>query len=163
LRPNVRQELLMRDISRRVVIGAVAALAALASHPTLAADATHSSGQRVALKGYDPVAYFTVGKPEQGSAEYQAAYDGVTYWFKNAEHRATFMANPDRYAPQFHAYCAINISRGEKYEADPEAWAIADGKLYVFGAKQGVAMFRQQAASIVKGAQEHWPALSREP
>ena len=54
--------------------------------------------KRLALKGYDPVSYFTEGRPEQGSAEYQASFDDATYWFKNAEHRALFVADPDRYA-----------------------------------------------------------------
>src|SRR5437899_1768733 len=104
----------MDDISRRVVIGAATALAALAPRTILAAEPGAARGERIALKGYDPVSYFTAGKPEQGSAEHQASYDGVTYWFRNADHRARFLADPDRYAPQFHAYCAINVSRGAK-------------------------------------------------
>src|SRR5205823_5722753 len=115
------------------------------------------------LSGYDPVAYFTDGHPEKGSAEFAAAFDGATYWFKNAEHRGLFVADPDRYAPQFHGYCAINVSRGGKYEADPQAWVIADGKLYVFGGKEGIPIFQQQTASIVQKAVETWPELRKQP
>jgi YHS domain-containing protein len=129
----------------------------------LAAEAAPGPGKRIALRGYDPVSYFTEGRPEKGSAEFSAAFDDATYWFKNTEHRALFVADPDRYAPQFNGFCTMNIARGEKYEADPEAWVIADGKLYVFGAKEGVPMFRRQTASIVEKANEHWPELHKTP
>jgi YHS domain-containing protein len=150
----------MRDLSRRAVIGALTLAAttpAMAPRALLAAD--HTVSKRVALKGYDPVSYFTRGRPEKGMAEFAAAFDGATYWFSNAEHRARFVADPDRYAPQFSGFCAINISRGEKYEADPEAWVIADGRLYVFGAKEVVPMFQQHANGIVAQANQHWPGL----
>jgi YHS domain-containing protein len=127
---------------------------------TLAAEITSpAAGKRLALSGYDPASYFTEGHPEKGSAEYSAAFDDATYWFKNAEHREMFVADPDRYAPQFGGYCTIMVSRGEKYEADPEAWAIADGKLYVFSDKRGVPPFEQQKASIVEKAAGNWPEL----
>ena len=111
------------------ILGAAAALGAVET-------GSSAAEKRVALSGYDPVSYFTDGRPEKGSAEYSAAFDDATYWFKSAEHRALFVADPDHYAPQFDGYCAIIVSRGEKHEADPEAWAIADGKLYVFGARR---------------------------
>ena len=153
----------MRRISRRAACGACLSFLAIAGRRTLLAAEPGPAGKRVALQGYDPVSYFTEGRPQKGSAHYHASYDDVTYWFKNAEHRALFVADPDRYAPQFNGYCTVNISRGEKYEADPEAWVIADGKLYVFGAKEGVPMFRRQTASIVEKANEHWPELHKTP
>ena len=119
--------------------------------------------KRVALSGYDPVSYFTEGHPEKGSAEYSAAFDDATYWFKSAEHRAMFVADPDHYAPHFKGYCTIMVSRGVKQEADPEAWAIADGKLYVFSVKQGVPLFEQQTASITEKAAANWPELRKQP
>ena len=90
------------------------ALLALGAAAALGAVETGSSAaeKRVALSGYDPVSYFTDGRPEKGSAEYSAAFDDATYWFKSAEHRALFVADPDHYAPQFDGYCAINVSRG---------------------------------------------------
>src|SRR4051812_32749156 len=86
---------------------------------------------RVALSGYDPVTYFTPGRPEKGLPEFSAPFDDAIYWFTSAEHRAIFVGDPDRYAPQFNAFCAVMVSRGTKREADPEAWAIMEGKLYV--------------------------------
>ena len=152
----------MADLSRRSALFALSILSVAAA---LGAVETGSSAaeKRVALSGYDPVSYFTDGRPEKGSAEYSAAFDDATYWFKSAEHRALFVADPDHYAPQFAGYCAINVSRGVKQEADPEAWAIADGKLYVFSAKQGVPIFQQQTAAIVDKATGNWPNLRQHP
>ena len=121
------------------------------------------SASRVALKGYDPISYFTDGKPEKGSSEFTFAFDDTTYWFKNAEHRGLFVVDPDHYAPQFRGFCTVTLSHGQKYEADPEAWAIADGKLYVFGAKEAVPIFQAQTASIVENASDNWAKLRNTP
>ena len=152
----------MADFSRR---SALLALSILGAAATLGVVERSSSAaeKRVALGGYDPVSYFTDGRPEKGSAEYSAIFDDATYWFKSAEHRALFVKDPDHYAPQFAGFCAINVSRGVKQEPDPEAWAIADGKLYVFSAKQGVPIFQQQTAAIVEKATENWPKLRATP
>jgi len=150
------------NFSRR---SALLALSILGAAAALGAVETGSSAaeKRVALGGYDPVSYFADARPEKGSAEYSAVFDDATYWFKSAKHRELFVADPDHYAPQFAGYCAINVSRGVKQEPDPEAWAIADGKLYVFSAKQGVPMFQQQTAAIVEKAAENWPKLRANP
>ena len=146
----VASEGLMTNLSRRSI---------LIGLPTLVAVAAAAEEKRLALKGYDPVSYFTEGRPEQGSAEYQASFDDATYWFKNAEHRALFVADPDRYAPLFRGYCTVTLSHGAKLEADPEAWAIADGKLYVFGSKQAIPVFQAQTASVIEKASENWAKL----
>ena len=155
----------MSDFTRRSVLVGLPMLAAIAARAASLAAETASPvpEKRVALSGYDPVSYFTEGHPEKGSVEYQASFDDATYWFKNAEHRAMFGADPDHYAPQFRSYCAILLSRGEKHEADPEAWVIADGKLYVFALKEGVPLFRQQTASVVEKATENWAKLRGSP
>jgi YHS domain-containing protein len=152
----------MQQVTRRALNMALVglALSALVPRRLLAAEA---ATERVALKGYDPVGYFTDHKPVKGSAQFTASYDDVTYWFENAAHRATFVANPERYAPQYDGFCAINVARGHKYEADPEAWKIADGKLYVFLGKQGVPMFTAEKSKIVAQANANWPELRARP
>ena len=93
----------MPEFSRRSVLVALPILGAIAADaaPLAAEAASPVPEKRLALSGYDPVSYFTEGHPEKGSAEYSAAFDDATYWFKNAEHRAVFVADPDHYAPQF--------------------------------------------------------------
>jgi YHS domain-containing protein len=155
----------MGGVSRRVMLASLSALGASAAFETrLAAQGAKSpSGERVALNGYDPVAYFTDGRPVKGSPEFSASFDGTAYQFKNAQHRAMFVADPDRYAPQYKAYCAITISRGAKMEVDPEAWLIWNGKLYMFASRQGIAMFQQEAAGIVAKAEAAWPDVNKRP
>jgi YHS domain-containing protein len=155
------QEGVVAHFSRRLVLlgSATAALGAMLGAET----GSSAAEKRIALSGYDPVSYFTDGHPEKGSAEYSATFDDATYWFKSAEHRALFVAAPDHFAPQFAGYCTINVSRGMKMEADPEAWAIADGRLYVFSAKEGVPLFQQQTAGIVDKATQNWPELRKQP
>jgi len=150
----------MRDLSRRSFVSATVAVALYCRTATAQ---NRSPGTRVALNGYDPISYFTEGKPEKGASEFQFAFDDTTYWFKSAEHRAQFAGDPERYAPQFHGYCAVLVSRGEKVEADPEAWTITNGKLYVFAAKKVVPVFQQQTANIVEKASENWQKLRASP
>jgi len=151
----------MSDFSRRLIlVGLPIAVIAAANQAALAAEAAPQVAEkRLALSGYDPVSYFTDGHPEMGSTEYQASYDDATYWFKNPEHRALFVADPDHYAPQFRGYCTASLSRGQKVEADPQAWVIADGKLYVFGSEKGLARFQQQTTGVIANANENWPRL----
>src|ERR1700736_4720548 len=154
----------MSDLFRRsILVGLPILVLAAAGRVPLAAEAAPATGKRLALSGYDPVSYFVDGRPEKGSADYQASYDDATYWFKGPEHRALFVADPDHYAPQFRGFCTVTLSRGAKYEADPEAWVIADGKLYVFGSKEGVPVFRAQTASTIEKATENWAMLRDSP
>src|SRR5437667_12204259 len=128
----------MQQIGRRVLLSVVPA-ACLVS-PALAE--TVPSGRRVAIGGYDPVAYFTDGQPLKGSEAFWFAFDDAVYQFTSAEHRAQFAADPERYAPQYAGFCAGGISKGYKIEPDPEAWAILNGKLYLFQYKDRVPAFK---------------------
>ena len=152
----------MSGVSRRILLSAfigIALCGSIALSGGVWAQATGGPSPRVALKGYDPVSYFTDGKPEQGSKEFTFAFDDTTYWFKSAEHRDKFASDPEHYAPQFDGYCAVQLSWGHKVEADPQAWTITDGKLYVFAIKKGVKKFESETVAIVDKAKENWPKL----
>ena len=100
---------------------------------------------RVVLKGYDPVAYFTDGKPVKGDTGISYGWDDQRFYFASAKHREMFAADPERYAPQFGGYCTGSMSRGVRNEGHPEGWVIADGKLFVFGAKDSEAAQQHKA------------------
>ncbi|AOW11643.1 hypothetical protein LPB72_19265 [Hydrogenophaga crassostreae] len=87
--------------------------------------------QGIGVQGHDPVAYFTAAAPTKGKAEFQAAHEGVVYRFASAANRDTFVANPAKFAPQFGGFCAMGATMGKKFDGDPTAWHIADGKLYL--------------------------------
>ena len=84
-----------------------------------------------AVRGFDPVAYFTDGKPVPGLPEFSFPYKGAIWRFTSAEHRDLFQADPARYAPQYGGYCAYAVSLGKTAPIDPQAWRIVDGKLYL--------------------------------
>jgi hypothetical protein len=111
----------------------------------------------LAIKGYDPVAYFTLGHPERGVPEIEFVWDELRYRFARAEHRELFKADPVRYAPQFGNFCAMALTRGELDEANPESWLITDGKLYLFGKEPplGPALFQQDVPGNIAKANEH--------
>ncbi|HEY6983777.1 YHS domain-containing (seleno)protein [Reyranella sp.] len=148
---------------RRAVL---AALPALPVGVTLSGNAFAqtgtTTGQRLALKGYDPVAYFTDGKPVQGADAYQLAWDGQRYLFASADHRDLFRQNPEKYAPQFGGACTMNLAAGRKREADPHNWIISDGKLYVFAGAAGPANFAKDPRNNAARAAENWQRLKVE-
>jgi len=117
----------------------------------------------LAIKGYDPVAYFTDGKPTKGLPEFAHDWDDHRYLFVNAEHRDRFKADPVKYAPQFGNYCAMALALGEVVVANPENWLISDGKLYVFGkpAPMGPVLFQKDLATNVVKANQNRPILPK--
>ena len=139
--------MLRRTILQGMALSAVLAMPALAQERPLV------------LKGYDPVAYFTDGKPVQGTAEYEVVFDGQRYRFASAKHRELFKANPDKYAPQFSGLCAMNLSRGVKRESDPHNWVISNGNLYVFASETGQQGFAKDPATYTAKANANWKSL----
>ena len=87
----------------------------------------------VAIKGYDPVAYFTEGEAMEGSEDHALKWLGAKWYFTSNEHREMFEASPVKYAPQYGGHCATGmaIHGGLTKDIDPEAWAIIDNKLYL--------------------------------
>jgi hypothetical protein len=109
----------------------------------------------LAIRGYDPVAYFTEGKPVRGLPEYEYEWDEHRYRFLRAEHRELFRADPTRYAPQFANFCAVSLAHGELVEADPQNWLISEGKLYIFGKSIGPELFQKDLAANVARANQN--------
>jgi YHS domain-containing protein len=87
----------------------------------------------VMLKGHDVVSYFTQNKHAQGSAQFASQYEGVTFHFASAEHKALFDKEPTKYLPQYGGYCANGIVYGIPWGGDADSWMMLNGKLYMFG------------------------------
>lgn len=143
----------MHDFSRRNVIRL--ALLAAASPFATWLPATAAESTPLAIKGYDPVAYFTLGRPVHGLPEIEFEWDDYRYRFSSAEDRELFKVDPVHYAPQFANFCAMALSKGEIVEANPENWLISDGKLYVFGKTVGPDLFRQALTANVTKANQN--------
>lgn len=88
---------------------------------------------KIALQGYDPVAYFTQKKAVKGKSTFAANYEGVIYYFSSTANKEAFAKNPSNYEPQYGGWCAYAMgSSGEKVEVDPGTFKIIEGKLYLF-------------------------------
>lgn len=117
----------------------------------------------LAIYGYDPVAYFTEGKPVEGRAEFTAVHDGATWRFASAAHRDRFIADPAAYAPQYGGCCAFGVAGDYKVKVDPAAWRIVDGKLYL---NYDTRVQRRWVADIpgyIAKAAANWPGLRGKP
>jgi YHS domain-containing protein len=149
------------EMNRRCMVRAAVVTVfcgAWASSPATAGDATPAV-TRVAIDGHDPVAYFTDGHPVKGSSNFSFAFADAVYYFASADHQKMFVADPDRYAPQYSGYCAVGVSLGVKAEADPQRWAISNGRLYVFSGQKPRAAFAENAAGVIANANTNWPGL----
>ena len=121
-----------------------------------------SDEPKVSISGYDPVAYFTDGKPVPGKTEFEYLWHKLRWRFANGEHRDLFAKDPDRYAPQYDGYCAMGAAAGQaahKDTVDPEAWAIVDGKLYLTHRHQAMDDWRQNPTEYIKQADENWAVV----
>lgn len=147
---------------RRAMSGLAVLLAGLALGATWQTAAAEDAP--LAIKGYDPVAYFTDGKPVRGLPEFEYQWDDYRWQFASTAHRDMFKADPVRYAPQFGNYCAMALSLGQIVVANPENWLISDGKLYVFGkpAPAGPALFEKNLAANITKANNNRPILPKQ-
>ena len=84
-----------------------------------------------AIRGFDPVSYFTESRAKKGNPILRFDYNNATWYFSSAVNLELFKANPEKYAPQFGGYCAFGMSRGYKAETQPDAWTILDGRLFL--------------------------------
>jgi len=109
----------------------------------------------VAIRGYDPVAYFTLQRATPGDAKLSWEWDEHVWQFSSAHHRDLFKADPVKYAPQFNNFCAVALAHGEVKEANPEYWLISDGRLYLFGKPFGPDLFREHLRENIGRANEN--------
>ena len=58
----------------------------------------------VAIKGYDPVAYFKLSKPVKGKKEFEYKWKDAVWRFANENHLNLFKSDPETYAPQYGGY-----------------------------------------------------------
>ncbi|GGB12614.1 YHS domain-containing (seleno)protein [Puia dinghuensis] len=119
----------------------------------------------LAIEGYDPVAYFTNGKPVEGRKDITLEYQGVMYRFASPGNRDAFKANPGRYEPQYGGWCAYAMgASGDKVSVDPETFKIIDGKLYLFYNKffnNTLKSWNKDEAHLKANADKNWMKFSQ--
>jgi enamine deaminase RidA (YjgF/YER057c/UK114 family) len=120
----------------------------------------------LSISGYDPVSYFTDGRPVQGKPDYEYLWHKLRWHFASSEHREMFSKDPKRYAPQYDGYCAMGVTNdaaAHKDAVDPNAWAIVDGKLYLVHNTFWLEQWREHARDYIKRADLDWHAVEDLP
>ncbi|TRY29896.1 YHS domain-containing (seleno)protein [Aliiglaciecola sp. M165] len=120
---------------------------------------TQTNENGVILAGYDAVAYFTVGEPTLGNAEFTAVHKDAIYRFSSAENRDLFTQNPEKYEPAYGGFCAFGATFGKKFEVDGKAFEIVDGKLYVNKNRQVYDAWKQNIPKHLMEANTEWPEI----
>jgi hypothetical protein len=152
-------------------IAAWASLAGLSlgitAHPEAAAAA--ATTERVvlnrftglAIEGFDPVAYFTDARPEVGVEAYEADGQGAVWRFRNEGNRASFLAHPDIYGPQFGGYDPTDVARGVTVAGNPRFWLVSGQRLYLFGREETREAFATDPSNLLRKARQRWPELEQ--
>jgi hypothetical protein len=116
----------------------------------------------LAIEGYDPVAYFVDAQPEVGLQDFEASQAGAVWRFRNEGNRASFVAHPDIYGPQFGGYDPIDLARGVTVAGNPRFWLIAGQRLYLFSREEARDAFAADPARVLREAYPRWPALEQD-
>ena len=136
---------------------ALALIAAMLVVPAQAGQPLVYRGGDFAINGFDPVAYFTEGRPVAGSEAFVTEWSGAKWLFFNAENKARFEAAPQDYAPQYGGYCAYAVARGSTAPTDPDAWTVYDGKLYLNVNRAIRDLWLTNIPGFVASADANWP------
>jgi YHS domain-containing protein len=126
---------------------------------SFAASPVNMDKKGVALKGYDPVAYFTMGKPVKGNQDFEYEWKGVKWWFSSKEHRTLFMKEPEKYAPQYGGYCAYGVAVNGLFDVEPDAWKVYEGKLYLNKDKKVQGLWAKDIPGFLQKADMNWPGV----
>jgi YHS domain-containing protein len=112
-----------------------------------------------AIRGYDPVAYFTESRPVKGNEKLAYKWNNASWYFSSQENLDLFKANPEKYAPQYGGYCAYGLSNGYKAPTDADAWTIDNGKLYLNYNKEVRGMWNKERKERIEKADKNWPEV----
>lgn len=147
----------------RLLAGVLALACLILAPPAARADKVNQSLLGgVAIEGTDPVAYFTEGRPVEGSSTFSTEWNGAEWHFASAENRALFEADPEKYAPAYGGYCAWAVSQGKTAGIDPEAWKIVDDRLYLNYDKSVQSTWEADIPGNIRKADGNWPAIAKD-
>jgi YHS domain-containing protein len=121
--------------------------------------ATNTDTHGIALHGYDPVAYFSAGKPTPGTATISASYAGAKYLFASETNKKLFVENPQKYLPEFGGFCVVGTAYGQKVDTDPMTGAVVNGRLYLNNSAKSFALFKENIPGMIDRAEKNWPQV----
>jgi YHS domain-containing protein len=115
-----------------------------------------AAGAPLGLHGIDPVAAIDIGNPVEGAATYTAVHNGVAYYFSSEDNVNAFKNNPEKYVPQNGGFCTFGVSKGKKFDGDPQYANVVDGKLYVFLNEQVFKLYLKDKQATIGSAAKNW-------
>ena len=115
----------------------------------------------LAIGGYDPVAFYTDGKPVPGDDGIELTYGGAVWRFCNIGNREAFAAQPEVYMPRFGGYDPVGVARGIAVAGNPNTWLISEGRLFLFYDSERLGIFRADLERINSAAERKWPDVLR--
>lgn len=113
----------------------------------------------IAIRGYDAVAFMTLGKALKGNEDFSYEWKKATWYFSSQENLDAFKKEPERFAPQFGGYCAYAVGNNYLYRSDPKYWMIVNGKLYLNANRQAQELWSQDVPGYIAKGNRNWPAV----
>ena len=148
-----------RKLARGGVIALAVALAPSASFatPGLSEHYVSDPSSGIALYGYDPVAYFTEGRPVPGRRDIEAEWGGAAWRFSSEANRAAFLSSPQTYAPRFGGYDPSAVAVGVAAAGHPLLFVVSGERLYLFRTEADRRSFDGD-----RRAEANWPRIAAE-
>ena len=132
------------------------------SFSALAAESVYQN-RGLAIKGYDPVAYFTEDNAVQGDKKFSHEYKGATWIFSSQDNLDLFKEDPAAYTPKYNGYCAYAMGEyGKKVKVDPRVYTIKDGKLYLNFNKKIGDRFNDDIDRYIADGDTNWEKIISE-
>ena len=136
-------------------------MAILFSSATFAQEVKYYNSDGIAIKGYDPVAYFVQKKAIEGSDSYTFNWSGSKWKFMSQANLDSFRIDPEKYAPQYGGYCAYGCSENHLAPTDPNAWTIVNNKLYLNYNLNVKKSWIKDTTNLIKTADMNFPVLNK--
>ena len=136
-----------------IAIAVCVVVAAGCASNRVIADGPHSN---LMLRGYDPVAYFTDGKPIPGKVEIATQHDGLDYRFVSEEHRKMFLADPEHYVPKYGGFCAQGAAYAVMFGGEAEKFQIINDRLFIYGDQGAIDAWNSSPKKHLEYAEQYW-------
>ncbi|MBX7141495.1 MAG: YHS domain protein [Chitinophagales bacterium] len=112
-----------------------------------------------AIRGFDPVAYFTEGYPAEGLKQFHYRWNNSNWYFSSEKNLKLFIADPEKFAPQYGGWCAYGMAKGYKAKTEPDAWSIVGGKLYLNYSTGIRDEWNKKQSEYISAADKNWPTV----
>ncbi len=119
------------------------------------------SKDKIAVRGYDVVSYFTQNSAVKGDSAYSFAYRGASWHFSSKTHLELFKSSPEKYVPQYGGYCAYAAAKSSKAASKPQFFTVYKDKLYLNFGKDVNDKWLRNKDDYIRDADQNWPSVLR--